>query len=209
MTAQAAPTPNRELPPLLKLLLEMGPLVTFFLVNSFGDRLFGGAADQRIFWATGVFMAAVTLSLAITYALVRKLPVMPLVSTVMILVFGGLTLALNDELFIKLKPTIVNTLFGVTLLVAGLMGKNLLKIVLDSVFELSEEGWRVLTYRWAFFFFFLAIVNEVIWRTQSTDFWVAFKVWGIMPITIAFALAQAPLLMRHDISKAKADEGGR
>lgn len=188
----------RELNPLLKLALEMGPLVTFFLVNSYGDRWFGTSAADRIFLATGVFMVAVVISLGVTYALIRKLPIMPLVSCVVIVVFGGLTLLLHDELFIKLKPTIVNTLFGAILLWAAATGRNLLRIVLDSVFDLTEEGWRILTWRWAFFFFFLAGVNELVWRTQSTDFWVAFKVWGIMPITIAFALAQVPVLTRHD-----------
>ena len=188
----------RELNPLLKLALEMGPLVTFFLVNSYGDRWFGTSAADRIFLATGVFMVAVVISLGVTYALIRKLPIMPLVSCVVIVVFGGLTLLLHDELFIKLKPTIVNSLFGAILLWAAATGRNLLRIVLDSVFDLTEEGWRILTWRWAFFFFFLAGVNELVWRTQSTDFWVAFKVWGIMPITIAFALAQVPVLTRHD-----------
>jgi intracellular septation protein len=193
-------TEKRELAPLAKLALEMGPLVLFFLVNSYGDRWFGVAADRRLFLATGVFVVAVLASLAITWSLIRKLPVMPLVSAVVITVFGGLTLLLHDELFIKLKPTIVNTLFGAVLVWAGLTGRNVLKLVLDSVFTLTDEGWRQLTWRWAFFFFVLAGLNEIVWRTQTTDFWVAFKVWGIMPLTMIFAMAQMPLILRHDAS---------
>ncbi len=189
-------TEKRELAPLAKLALEMGPLVLFFLVNSYGDRWFGVAADRRLFLATGIF--AVLVSLAVTWSLIRKLPVMPLVSAVVVTVFGGLTLILHDDLFIKLKPTIVNTLFGAVLVWAGLTGRNVLKLVLDSVFTLTDEGWRLLTWRWAFFFFVLAALNEIVWRTQTTDFWVAFKVWGIMPLTMIFAMAQMPLIMRHD-----------
>ena len=136
----------------------------------------------------------------------RKLPMMPLVSGVFVVVFGGLTLFLQDELFIKLKPTIVNTLFGAILLVGLYFRKSLLTVVLDSVFQLTEEGWRKLTFRWAIFFFVLAIINEVVWRTQTTDFWVSFKVFGIMPITLAFAIAQTPLIMRHELGR-KDDEG--
>lgn len=191
-------TEKRELAPLAKLALEMGPLVLFFLVNSYGDRWFGVAQDRRLFLATGIFVVAVLVSLAVTWSLIRKLPVMPLVSAVVVTVFGGLTLLLHDDLFIKLKPTIVNTLFGAVLVWAGLTGRNVLKLVLDSVFTLTDEGWRLLTWRWAFFFFLLAAINEVVWRTQTTDFWVAFKVWGIMPLTMVFAMAQMPLIMRHD-----------
>jgi intracellular septation protein len=195
-------TEKHQLPPALKLALEMGPLVLFFLVNSYGDRWFGVSSENRLFLATGIFVVAVLASLAITWTLVRKLPVMPLVSAVVITIFGGLTLILHDELFIKLKPTIVNTLFGGVLVWAGLTGRNVLKLVLDSVFELTEEGWRLLTWRWAFFFFVLAALNEIVWRTQTTDTWVAFKVWGIMPLTMVFAMAQVPLIMRHDASEA-------
>ncbi|AVO47261.1 septation protein A [Phreatobacter cathodiphilus] len=193
-------TEKRELAPLAKLALEMGPLVLFFLVNSYGDRWFGVAPDRRLFLATGIFVVAVLASLAVTWTLIRKLPVMPLVSAVVVTVFGGLTLILHDDLFIKLKPTIVNTLFGAVLVWAGLTGRNVLKLVLDSVFTLTDEGWRLLTWRWAFFFFVLAALNEIVWRTQTTDFWVAFKVWGIMPLTMVFAMAQMPLIMRHDAS---------
>ena len=128
----------------------------------------------------------------------RRLPIMPLVSGVVVVVFGGLTLALQDKTFIMMKPTIVNTLFGVVLLGGLAFGKSLLSVVLDSMFALTEDGWRKLTFRWGVFFLVLAVINEVVWRTQTEDFWVSFKVFGIMPLTIAFALAQTPLLMRHE-----------
>ena len=186
--------------PIFKLALELGPLVLFFFANAYGDR-FGVAEERRIFAATGIFIVATVVALAVHYALLRKLPIMPLVSGVVVVVFGGLTLWLDNELFIKLKPTIVNTLFGLVLLGGLYFGKPLLALVLDSMFDLTDEGWRKLTFRWALFFFFLAIVNEVVWRTQTTDVWVSFKVFAIMPITIAFALAQTPLLMRYEVKK--------
>jgi intracellular septation protein len=195
-------TDDKRLPPLLKLALELGPLALFFLANAYADR-FGFAESQRIFAATALFIAATVVALATSYALLRKLPIMPLVSGVVVVVFGGLTLALQNEMFIKLKPTIVNTMFGLILLGGLYFRKPLLEIVLDSMFELDEEGWRKLTLRWAVFFFALAILNEIVWRTQSTDFWVSFKVFGIMPLTIVFALAQTPLILRHEVKKVE------
>jgi intracellular septation protein len=194
----------RHLPPLAKLALEMGPLVLFFLTNSYGERFFPVEETQRIILATAVFMVATIVSLGVTYAWVRQIPIMPLVSAVVVIVFGGLTIWLNDELFIKLKPTIVNTLFGCILLGGIFFGKSLLSYVLDTVFQLTDEGWRKLTFRWGLFFFVLAAINEIVWRNFSTDTWVNFKVFGIMPITIAFALAQTPLLLRYE---RKADTG--
>jgi intracellular septation protein len=185
-------TDPKHLNPVLKLALELGPLGLFFLANQ----------QAGIFRATAIFIAATMLSLGVHYALVRKLPIMPMISGVVVVVFGGLTLLLQDELFIKLKPTIVNCLFGLVLLGGLYFRKPLLEVVLDSVFTLTEEGWRKLTFRWAMFFFVLAALNEIVWRTQSTDFWVSFKVFGIMPLTIAFALAQTPLLLRHEGGKA-------
>jgi intracellular septation protein len=131
------------------------------------------------------------------WLLVRRVPVMPLVSAALVLVFGSLTLALHDDVFIKLKPTVVNLFFAAALLAGLAMGRNLLDLVFDGMFRLTPEGWRVLTLRWAGFFVALALLNEILWRNTSTDTWVAFKVWGVMPLTVLFALAQAPLLTRH------------
>ena len=188
MTDQALQSAARPaLPPIAKLALELGPLVLFFLANQ----------RAGIFTATALFLAATLAALAIHYLLLRKLPIMPLVSGIVVLVFGGLTLALQDELFIKLKPTIVNTLFGVVLLGGLYFGKSLLALILDSVLDLTEEGWRKLTFRWALFFFALAILNEIVWRTQSTDFWVNFKLFGVVPLTFLFGLLQYPLLKKY------------
>lgn len=178
--------------PVLKLALEMGPLALFFLTNyKFG-----------IFPATGVLMVGVVVALAASYILTKRVPIMPLVTAIAVLVFGGLTLYLNDDHFIKLKPTIVNTLFGAALLGGLAFGKPLLPLVFDSMLKLTFEGWRKLTLRWGLFFLFLAILNEVVWRTQSNDFWVSFKVFGTMPLTLLFTLAQVPLIMKYEDKEA-------
>ena len=198
---------KKEMNPLLKLVLELGPLMVFFFANARGEWLVDtwpvlGTLGGPIFLATGLFMAATAVSLTVSWALVRSLPIMPLVSGVVVFVFGALTLYLQDDIFIKMKPTIVNTLFGGVLLGGLVFGKSLLGYVFDSAFRLDAEGWRKLTLRWGLFFFFLAVVNEVVWRNFSTDAWVAFKVWGIMPITIIFTMTQMPLIMRHSLDES-------
>jgi intracellular septation protein len=183
--------------PLVKLATELGPLVVFFFANS----RFG------IFTATAVFMVATVVALSVSYAINRRLAVLPMVTGVFVMVFGGLTIWLNDDLFIKLKPTIVNTLFGVILLGGLAMGRPLLQVVLDSVIELTDEGWRKLTFRWGLFFLFLAVLNEVVWRNVPTDTWVSFKVFGIMPITMVFALSQMRLLIRYRRQDTAGEDG--
>ncbi len=184
-----APEPAFDSKQIIKLLVELGPLVVFFIGNS----RFG------IFAGTAAFMVATIIALIVSRTLLGRIPTMPLVSGVFVLVFGGLTLWLQNDQFIKLKPTIVNGLFA-ALLFAGLAaGRSLLKVVFDDVFKLTEEGWRQLTIRWGLFFVFLAILNEVVWRSFSTDFWVSFKVFGTMPLTMAFAIAQVGLLKRHEL----------
>ncbi len=201
-------TGHEGLPPVTKLLLEMGPLILFFVANArpaYFTPLIGPLLPQDmsadhvgIFSATAVFMLATIAALIANYALERRLPIMPLVSGVIVVSFGAMTLWLNDDLFIKLKPTIVNSLFGAILL-GGLFvfDKPLLPVIFGSVFQLDDAGWRKLTFRWGVFFFVLAAINEIVWRTQSTDFWVSFKVFGMTPITLAFALAQTRLIMKH------------
>lgn len=206
--SETAASPNGAKPinPLLKLALEFGPLAIFFFVNSYGDRWFGVAEDRRIFVATGVFIAASLIALALSKIVMNHLPRMAIVNAVVVTVFGGLTLALDDAFFIKVKPTIVNTLFGCILLGGLYFGRSLLALVLDSVLQLDEEGWRRLTLRWGLFFFVLAALNEVVWRTQTQDFWVAFKVWGVMPLTMIFALGQTPLILKHEIKRPEGAE---
>lgn len=177
--------------PWLKLGLELGPLLVFFFANG----RFG------IFAATGAFMAAMAVALVASWLINRRLAIMPLVTGIVVAIFGTLTLVLHDDTFIKMKPTIVNCLFGGALLGGLLFGKTLLGYVFDGAFHLDDAGWRKLTIRWGLFFFLLAILNEVIWRTQTTEFWVAFKVWGIMPLTVAFSIAQLPLLSRHAVEQ--------
>ena len=202
-----ATTARAQERPLLKLALELGPLVVFFLANRHGEALAKtvpalDALGGRIFVATAIFMAAMTVSLVLSRMLVGRLPVMPLVTFGFVLVFGGLTLWLQDETFIKMKPTIVNCLFGAILAGGLIFGKSLLAHVFDSAFRLDAEGWRKLTLRWAVFFFALAFANEIVWRNFSTDAWVNFKVWGTMPLTMLFMMAQLPLLKRHMPDKA-------
>lgn len=182
--------------PMLKLVLEIGPLVVFFLSNS----QFG------IFTATMAFMIATAVALSISYAINRTIPTMPLVTGVFVMVFGGLTLWLQNETFIKVKPTIVNMLFA-SILTFGLMsGRLFLKMVLDSAMALTDEGWTKMTKAWIGFFIALAIINEVVWRAFSTDFWVSFKLFGIMPLTIVFSLALVPIIHKHALEVPAADK---
>jgi intracellular septation protein len=208
MTFEADPNSpeHKKLNPIVKLLLELGPLGVFFFANARGEALarsypFVARFGEPIFFATAVFIVATLIALVVSFALTRKLPIMPLVTGIVVVIFGGLTLWLQDETFIKMKPTIVNALFGGVLLGGLAFGKSLLGYVFDSAFHLDAAGWKKLTLRWGLFFLFLAILNEVVWRNFSTDFWVAFKVWGTMPITVLFTISQMPLIMRHSLDE--------
>jgi intracellular septation protein len=176
-----------QLNPMLKLALDLGPLVLFFVAN----------ARYGIFTATAAFMVAVLAALFVSYVMTRRLPIMPVVTAIIVVVFGTLTLILHDATFIKVKPTIIYALFGAVLIGGLLFNKPLLGVVFDSLFHLSDEGWRKLTLRWAIFFFALAVVNEIVWRSVSTDAWVSFKAFGVLPLTLLFGALQVPLLKRY------------
>jgi intracellular septation protein len=184
-------TAKPQLHPFLKLAFDLGPLALFFFANS----------RYGIFVATGTFMVAVLAALAASYVLTRHLPIMPVVTAIIVLVFGGLTLILHNDLFIKIKPTIIYVLFGGVLLGGLLFGKSFLGVVFDSLFHLTEEGWRKLTLRWALFFFVLAVLNEIVWRNTSTDVWVNFKVFGVVPLTLIFGALQYPLLKKYAVEQ--------
>jgi intracellular septation protein len=178
--------------PIIKLITDVGPLAVFFI----GNAKFG------IFYATAAFMAATAVAIPISWKIEGKLPIMPIIIAVFVVFFGSLTLFFQDETFIKIKPTIVNLVFASGLIISRTFFQiNVLKIIFDKAFNLSERGWKVLNIRWSFFFIFLAILNEIMWRNYSTDTWVAFKLFGIMPLTIVWTLAQMPLVLKETIKK--------
>lgn len=180
--ATAAPSP------ILKLLIEVGPLVAFFAA-------YGRAG---IYWATGVLMAATVVALVASWRLLGKISAVPVVTAVLVVIFGGLTFALDDPRFIKMKPTMINVVFAIVLVVGVAMGKSPLKLMLGEAFSLTAEGWKVLSYRWAGFFLVLAVANEVVWRNFSESAWVNFKVFGILPLTFLFAMAQIGVIRRYE-----------
>ena len=183
-----APARPASLPPALKFTLELGPLALFFLCYS----KFG------IFAATGVMMAGVLVTLGVSYWKLRRIPIMPLVTAALVLIFGGLTLYFKDSTFIKVKVTIINALFALALFFGLAFKKPMLQIMFDGALKLTDEGWRLLTWRWAWFFVALAVVNEIVWRTQPESYWALYKSFGALPLTVIFALAQAPLIMKHE-----------
>ncbi|WP_455481971.1 septation protein A [Bartonella sp. B35(2025)] len=195
---------NQKLPPSqkLKFFLEMGPLVVFFLANYKGEWLINNirlfkSFSKPIFPATAIFMVAIIVALSLSWILTRKIPIMPLISGIFVIFFGFLTLWLHNDTFIKMKPTIINILFAFILFAGIFFKKSLLRYVFDSTFKLDDLGWKKLTYRWAFFFVFLAFLNEVVWRNFSDDFWASFKVFGVMPITVLFMFLQLPIIIKH------------
>jgi intracellular septation protein len=178
--------------PLFKLATELGPLLVFFAVN----------AKFHLFAATGAFMVAIIAAMVASYVVTRHVPVMALVTGIVVLVFGTLTLVLHDETFIKVKPTIIYGLFAAVLGGGLLFGRSFIAIMFDQMFNLTPRGWRILTARWALFFLAMAMLNEVIWRSQSTDVWVAFKAFGVIPLTMGFAITQMPLIKRYHLEPA-------
>lgn len=178
--------------PLFKLATELGPLLIFFFAN----------AKFNLFVATGAFMVAVVVAMIASYTVTRHIPIMALVTGIIVIVFGTLTLVLHNETFIKVKPTIIYGLFAAILGGGLLFGRSLIAVMFDQMFNLTPRGWRLLTMRWAGFFLGMALLNEIIWRTQSTDFWVAFKAFGVIPLTMIFGMLQMPLVKRHHLEPA-------
>jgi intracellular septation protein len=178
--------------PVFKLATELGPLIVFFVAN----------AKFNLFVATGAFMVAIVAAMIASYVVVRHVPMMAIVTAVIVLVFGTLTLVLHDETFIKIKPTIIYGLFAAILGGGLLFGRSFIAILFNQMFNLTPKGWRILTMRWALFFLAMAVLNEIIWRTQSTDFWVTFKAFGAVPLTMVFAISQMPVIKRYHVEPA-------
>jgi intracellular septation protein len=180
-----------------KLAIDIGPLIVFFVVNGFAPV----PQALKIFYATGAFMVAMMAAMLVSQIVYRHISPLLWFSGIMVVALGGITLWLHNETFIKIKPTLYYLLVAALLLFGMRTGRNLLKMVMDSAYPgLSDRGWHLLTRNWIAFFVVLAIANEAVWRTQSTDFWVAFKLWGVIPATFIFILANVPMLMRHGLN---------
>ena len=185
-----------RLDPKLKFALELGPLALFFLAYwKFG-----------IMPATGVMVAAALASLAVSYVKLRRVPIMPLVTAVIVVVFGGLAFFFKDTTFIKMKPTVLYSLFAAALFFGLAFRRPILQVMFDGALSLTDAGWRILSWRWAFFFVFLAVLNEYVWRHYSESAWVTFKSFGFMPLTVAFALAQARVIVKHERKEPAPEE---
>jgi intracellular septation protein len=207
----AVPKKRRTINPVLKFVLELGPLALFFTAYSIFGRngatevAIAGATVTPLQGATGVLMVSVIVTLGVSYLLLRRVPIMPLVTAIIVVIFGYLAFRFNNDTFIKMKPTALYLLFSGALLGGLALKRPLLPVLFDGALNVTAEGWRKLTWRWAFFFLALALLNEIVWRNSSPGFWVGFKTFGIMPLTILFALSQAPLVIRHE---AKGEETG-
>ena len=175
--------------PVYKLLIDIGPLAVFFI---FYTR--NGLQASIL-----PFMIATIIAVLFSYILEKKIPIMPTVGATIVLIFGGLTIYFDNEVFFKMKPTIINFLFAAVLYGGTIIKKPLLKYLLGAALKLEDLGWKILTQRWIGFFIALAILNEIVWRTQSTDIWVSFKVFGILPITFIFTMTQFPLIKKYQI----------
>jgi intracellular septation protein len=210
-TPAAAPQPRKALNPWVKFTLELGPLVLFFAANSkpaLFRWLVNGFLPESLppdkvgmLTATAVLMVAAIATVSVSWILTRRLAVIPVVTAVFVLVFGTLTLLLQDKTFIQAKLTIIYCLFGAALLGAMAFGKLLLPIALDMAIHIDEAGWRKLTIRWGLFFFALAALNEGLRHYLTWDQWVTFKSFGVLPLTLVFAMAQTPLILRHETKK--------
>ena len=180
--------------PIIKLLADFGPLLIFFVIYFNNDN------DLKI--AIPPFIAATLIALIVVYFLERRIPMVPLTGGILITLFGGLTLYFDNKIFFYMKPTIINLLIaGVLFFGKFFTKKSLLKIFFQNSLNLEDEGWKKLNYRWISFFVFVAVLNEIIWRTQSEAFWVNFKVWGLIPISFIFAASQFPLINKYKLKK--------
>ena len=180
--------------PIIKLLADFGPLLIFFVIYFNNDN------DLKI--AIPPFIIATLVALAVVYFLEKRIPMVPLTGGILITLFGGLTLYFDNKIFFYMKPTIINLLFAAVLFFGKFFTKKpLLKKFFQNAFDLEDEGWKKLNYRWISFFIFVAILNEIVWRTQSEVFWVNFKVWGLLPISFIFAASQFPLINKYKLNK--------
>jgi intracellular septation protein len=191
MSTQVESSSPKAMPPLLKLALDIGPLVVFFATYKFFD----------IFAATGALMVVTIVTLAVSYAMTKKVSVIPLVTAVMVMIFGGLTLWLESDWFIKVKLTIIYVLLATGMYVGLYFGRPFAKVMLDAAVELPEHCWKTLTYRTAALFLAIAGLNEFAWRLLTTDNWVTFKVIGVPVIMFAFFMAHAPFILRNEIKR--------